>query len=535
MSAQATLSAMWGKPASKRPPPATVDPEAPTPSKRQATGEGIVDLTEEPVASTARQSTVASTVDKKPEQASSCKPAASPAKKGGGMWLGQAPSSNTECPKSIGSGEAKDQAVSGKKKSLSGGAGGSGKKKGGSKNPSDAYKKVSLVGVSGAEYFDQCIGWTVLNDGRELLLGEEAWHIPEGFSASPEQHSPVKLGDIPGGYSKRFTAIEGLDLLASVTAISGAGGGSDGAQAGTYVTLYTLPDMAETARLKLTDSTKRLNFLVESSGQRGDGLVLMVSDELLILVKVQRQEGDSSAKPTINMLIKIDLEKAGKLTRLLGPKKTSRYGNLLVRSAALHVGPDGRPYALLGSETNGSVMVVPLDIGQESASDVEVAKVIMAHGPMKGSRGAEKSIATVSQISVWRQEDGCVSVVTVGSDGQVTVTEVFDGQGKISDDRKIIDADQSWKCTGHGQMAFNVNVHSPSGVAFTGTQTEPCAFFWDLKTCKKLSKIAKIAEGYGHKPATLMVSGFSKSGLLAYSNSNRWEDDVLKIVVPSKK
>jgi hypothetical protein len=522
MSAQATLSAMWGKPESKRPPPATVDPEAPTPSKRQATGEGIVDLTEEPVASPS--------VDKTPEQASSSKPAASPAKKGGGMWLGQAPGSNTKCPKSIGSGETKKSTNTNKKNT--GGAGG---KKGGSKNPSDAYKKVSLVGVHGAEYFDQCIGWTVLNDGRELLLGEEAWHIPEGFAASPNQHSPVKLGDIPGGYSKKFAAIEGLDLLASVTAISSGGGGGNGAEAGTYVTLYTLPDMAEAARLKITDSTNALRFHVESSGQRDDGLVLMVSDEHLILVKVQRQEGDSSSKPTINKLIKVDLDKAGKLTKFLGPKQAGGYGNLLVRSAALHVGPDGRPYALLGSQTNGSVMVVPLDIGQESASDVEVAKVIMAHGPMKGSRGAEKHISIVSQISVWRQDDGCVSVVTVGSDGHVTVTELLDGQGKWTDDRETLFVDQSWKCTGHGQMAFNLNVHSPSGVAFTGTQSEPCAFFWDLKTCKKLSKIAKIAEGYGHKPATLMVSGFSKSGLLAYSNSNRWEDDVLKVVVPSKK
>jgi hypothetical protein len=93
MSAQATLSAMWGKPESKRPPPATVDPEAPTPSKRQATGEGIVDLTEEPVASPS--------VDKTPEQASSSKPAASPAKKGGGMtrrchwWASMGPSTLT--------------------------------------------------------------------------------------------------------------------------------------------------------------------------------------------------------------------------------------------------------------------------------------------------------------------------------------------------------------------------------------------------------------------------------------------------------
>ncbi len=88
--------------------------------------------------------------------------------------------------------------------------------------------------------------------------------------------------------------------------------------------------------------------------------------------------------------------------------------------------------------------------------------------------------------------------------------------------------------------AFNINVHSERGVAFAGGQCEPFGFFWDLKSTKSspqgrlLTKTPRFASGNPNK-VTLMVSAFSKSGLLAFSNSNNDEDHVLKIFRPSGK
>lgn len=90
------------------------------------------------------------------------------------------------------------------------------------------YKGVTSESIGGAEYFDQNIAWTVLRDGREVLLGCETWHVPDSFASHPKKHPPVKLGDLPSNY---LAPIQGLDLVAVY--MKGK------------LCLYTLPECAE--------------------------------------------------------------------------------------------------------------------------------------------------------------------------------------------------------------------------------------------------------------------------------------------------
>lgn len=89
---------------------------------------------------------------------------------------------------------------------------------------------MRATGIPGAEYIDQSIAWATLRDGREVLLGVEAWHVDVGSKF------PVfsKLSQLPAR-NDRFAAVPGRDLLASV-----ARNGS----AGTALCLHSLPDAA---------------------------------------------------------------------------------------------------------------------------------------------------------------------------------------------------------------------------------------------------------------------------------------------------
>jgi len=66
----------------------------------------------------------------------------------------------------------------------------------------ERFKSVKQVSVPGAEYFDQSIGWAVLRDGRELLLGCEVWHVPAGFAHHPKTHAPTQVGKMPLSFAE---------------------------------------------------------------------------------------------------------------------------------------------------------------------------------------------------------------------------------------------------------------------------------------------------------------------------------------------
>ena len=75
------------------------------------------------------------------------------------------------------------------------------------------WTKARLIGVEAASYQDQTLAFTTLQDGRELLLGEEVWALPRGASAGAPGalKSLEKVGAMGGD---RFAALPGLDAAA---------------------------------------------------------------------------------------------------------------------------------------------------------------------------------------------------------------------------------------------------------------------------------------------------------------------------------
>ena len=266
---------------------------------------------------------------------------------------------------------------------------------------------------------------------------------------------------------------------------------------------------------------------ITSAGNR----VLLATKTRLWLVTVTSPSGNAAATMTLNL--DIDLAKAGDVMKLLGGAK--------LRSLMLWVAPDDIPYALLGSSVNGRMLLLPLDVEQGNTTSIKVKRYIEMHTPMRKS----DTTAYVADMAVWRKPNGATSLVTVGSDGNIAVAELHDGKEEFAKE----EPDDSWRCTMRGSggskgypyaPAFNINVHSERGVAFTGGQCEPFGFFWDLNSTKSspqgrlLTKTPRFASGNPNK-VHLMVSVFSKSGLLTFSNSNNDEDHVLKIFRPSGK
>ena len=100
-----------------------------------------------------------------------------------------------------------------------------------------AYAKMRTMGIPDAEYFDQSIGWATLQDGRELLLGVEAWHVD--VTVKPPSFS--KVGQLPRG-NDRFSPMPGRDLLASV---------ARNGRAATAICLHSLPGTVPIAELPL--------------------------------------------------------------------------------------------------------------------------------------------------------------------------------------------------------------------------------------------------------------------------------------------
>eukprot|EP00962_Isochrysis_galbana_P027304 scaffold8573_cov101-Isochrysis_galbana.AAC.3 len=88
-------------------------------------------------------------------------------------------------------------------------------------NPA-AWAKSRMIPVPAASYQDQTLLFHTLNDGCELLIGEEVWLIPPGAgAASPAGLKSLKqVGKMPGD---RFAPLSGLDV--AVVAV-GTGFGS---------------------------------------------------------------------------------------------------------------------------------------------------------------------------------------------------------------------------------------------------------------------------------------------------------------------
>jgi hypothetical protein len=63
------------------------------------------------------------------------------------------------------------------------------------------------------------------------------------------------------------------------------------------------------------------------------------------------------------------------------------------------VAPDCIPYALLRSELNGRVLLLPLDVEQGNTTSIKVKRYIEMHTPMRKS----DTTAYVADMALWRK------------------------------------------------------------------------------------------------------------------------------------
>ena len=135
-------------------------------------------------------------------------------------------------------------------------------------------------------------------------------------------------------------------------------------------------------------------------------------------------------------------------------------------------------------------------------------------------------------------------MVTVGSDGYLSVCALDDGTN-LAEHRFV---DDQWHATSSGSgpskqyryaAAHRVTVDANAGVALTGSQFEPVAHLWDLRSTKSSAKgkllcsTPKLATGAPRKVTIMCTAASSTTGLFAYSNSNDADDATLKFVVPT--
>jgi len=237
----------------------------------------------------------------------------------------------------------------------------------------ERFKSVTQVSVPGAEYFDQSIGWAVLRDGRELLLGCEVWHVPAGFADHPKTHAPTQIGKMPETLYNRFTPLAGTDLVA----VMGGSFWGDGLQ---FLALHTLPACEEVARLEMPSGLGRIRHITSASAVDGVSPVLLVNDDRLLLVSVTHDN-------RIEMTQSVDLRAAGSpLAAALGAGGDREQR---VQSLALWRDPQHTLHACLGSR--GRVLVVPL------SGAPRVARVIHMHAPMRKS----DTDARVHDMAIW--------------------------------------------------------------------------------------------------------------------------------------
>ena len=401
------------------------------------------------------------------------------------------------------------------------------------------FTKLTEQPVGGA-YFDQCVDWALLRDGRELLLCEaELWHFPS--SGAPElllraENDGWGLASL---FGNRFAALPGLDAVLTVHG-SRALARDDGEPAETTVRVLSLPDLRELASLALPfDASDKAGYC-EARDVRfvctapGAGGAMLLTRRWLFFVRVS---ADASGGLALSLEVAADLTSGPLGLELrLPPSKPDGFSHSrapeLVQCAALWAAPAGN-CALLGS--NGRVLVVPL-FG--TAGPLTVLRRLHAHEPAMRS----ERFARVHSMSVLSQPGSAAArLVTVGGDGCITVSALHDGVAVCVGDG----VDESWKATrrGSGQSkqyayaaATLLCVHR-SGVAFASSWSENGGIVFDLDSRKAspagktLCQAPKLSTS--SKKFNLQLVCMSPSGLIATSNSNYHDDPTLVVLRPT--
>ena len=217
-----------------------------------------------------------------------------------------------------------------------------------------------------------------------------------------------------------------------------------------------------------------------------------------------------------------------------GPLAAALGGAGRLQASALYLCPESIRFALCAR--NGVVHVVPLD----DATSKPVRSIMM-HTPLKKS----DRDATVFDLALWRDGVAGCKMLTVGSDGNLSVAALDDGTALVHHSSY---PDEQWHATASGsgpskQYRFApvhcLAVSDSLGIAVTGSQFESVAHFWDLRSTKTSAKgkeicaTSRLASGNPNKVNIMCVAASSSaSGIFAYSNSNNGDDATLKMLVP---
>jgi hypothetical protein len=391
------------------------------------------------------------------------------------------------------------------------------------------FSKVRNIPIDGAEYQDECLRFTTLNDGRELLIGEDVIAIPIGVSATnPKGIKESVIGVCAGG--DHFVPLPGLDVL-----VVGPSRSSIFETKGRpTLKLKSLPDGTEISTIALPGVAADKMGYREDGDIRyldsylfGDGAAsLLIGTRRWLWLYTVRKESTSTFSTTLESMLDLSSESA--LSKSLSPHGMDK--------VILYADPTGERFALLSS--SGSVFMAPMEGGKAGSAPV---REIHLHEPMRRS---DKD-AWIGDMTLYRpSEGGGCRLVTVGSDGDISVTTLDDGTARVGSKSYGI-ADEKWHATARGSgcsaqyayaPAFHVAVSNKYGVALTGSR-ESVVHLWDLRSKKTspagklLSVSPRLASGTPSK-INLMCVAASDSGLFAYSNSNDDDDASLKVIVP---
>lgn len=394
---------------------------------------------------------------------------------------------------------------------------------------SPLFSKVRNVPIADAEYQDTCLRFATLNDGRELLIGENVIALPHGCSPSnPKGIKDAVIGARVGG--DLFVPLPGLDLLVVVP--ERRFGDKEGRPT---LKLKTLPDCAEVTSISLSGVASGCMGYEEDGDVRhldsypfGEGAasLLIATRRWLWLYTVRKESTTSSFSTTLESML--DISSPSPLSSSLSSHGMSK--------ALLYVDPTGERFALLSSR--GAVFVAPFEGTKAGTAPVRVLEL---HEPMRRS---DKD-AWVGGMCLFRpSEGGGCQLVTVGSEGNISVTALDDGAARVGRSYQY-SADDAWHATARGSgcsvqyayaPAFHVAVSNKYGVALTGSR-ESVVHLWDLRSKKSspagklLSTSPRLASGTASK-INLMCVAASESGLFGYSNSNNDDDATLKVIVP---
>jgi hypothetical protein len=407
------------------------------------------------------------------------------------------------------------------------------------------YKSVKLTHFPDALYNDMSFEFSRLSDGRNLLLSESIFDVQSNGSIG-NALAPLEC--------ETFTRVPGYDFaLCSLTNFCVK-------NRGTRLGVFALPSMKAISTMEFRLRTEgRVEFIAsDKSSKFGIGRILFCTKYMLFLVDVSK-DGAASITNCVDMA-------ACSALRTLKDQKESYRG--IANGLLLYHDPFGNPIAVIGA-TGGRVVFLSMASSQcipfaaySSASSSVPAKegqtvhtffdkslwdedivlpdvlplddpcgivlplrVLHLHRGQPDNQEFQER-ASVSAMCLWEPTRGGGSrLLTVGSDGQLTMSILDDGE-RFSDSCLPY---HTFKCSSR-----HLAIHGD--VAFTAQSYEMRGTFWDLSPQKgpvKLCVVEDLGRCMRSGKYMLMSMDFSDDGILAFTNSNDFDDPTLSFLTPT--